>query len=83
MEFMQPESTVSTVKYLVINENTLGYQFDGDKLVGVLGGKVQLGGRSNSALEEPFLLTASDKVREATKADFEYFRVSSEGHFPQ
>lgn len=74
---------MSTVKYLVINENTLGYQFDGDEMVGVLGGKVQLGGRSNSALEEPFLLAASDKVREATKADFDYFRVSSKGHFPQ
>ena len=74
---------MSATKYLVINENTLGYQFAGDEMVGVLGGKVQLGGRSNSALEEPFRLSPSDKVREATKADFDYFRVCSKGYFPQ
>ena len=74
---------MNTTKYLVINENTLGYQFVGDEIVGVLGGKVQLGGRSNSALEEPFYLSSLDKVREATKADFDYFRVCSNGYFPQ
>lgn len=61
--------------YLVVNENTLVYQRDSDPLVGVLGGKPALGGRSNSASEEPFLITESDKVRPATKADFDYFRV--------
>lgn len=70
------------VKYLVVNENTLGYQFAGDSMVGVLGGKVLLGGRSNGPLEEPFSLAPSDKVREATKADFDYFRVCSKGYFP-
>lgn len=71
-----------STQYIVVNENTLGYQFDGDNMVGVLGGKPQLGGRSNSALEEPFLLAPSDKVRAATKADFDYFRVCSKGYFP-
>lgn len=69
-----------TSKYMVVNENTLVYQIEGDPMVGVLGGKPQLGGRSNSPLEEPFLLTPSDKVRPATKADFDYFRVSSKGY---
>jgi hypothetical protein len=66
--------------YIVINENTLGYQIEGDSMVGVLGGKPQLGGRSNSASEPPFMLSHSDNVRPATRDDFEYFRVSSKGH---
>lgn len=73
---------MNTTKYLVINENTLVYQIKGDPMVGVLGGKPQLGGRSNSPLEEPFMLTPADKARVATKADFEFFRVCSKGYFP-
>lgn len=73
---------MNTTKYMVVNENTLVYQIPGDEMVGVLGGKVQLGGRSNSPLEEPFHLSPLDKVREATRADFDYFRVCSKGHLP-
>jgi len=72
---------MNTTKYLVVNENTLVYQIEGDTMVGVLGGKPQLGGRSNSAMEEPFALKESDKVRTATEKDFDYFRVSSKGYF--
>lgn len=74
---------MNTTKYIVINENTLGYQIPGDTMVGVLGGKPQLGGRSNSPLEEPFMLVPSDKVRTATVKDFDFFRVCSKGYFPQ
>jgi hypothetical protein len=73
---------MSDTKYLVVNENTLVYQMNGDSMVGVLGGKPQLGGRSNSPMEAPFFLSRLDKVREATKEDFDFFRVSSKGHFP-
>lgn len=69
-----------TTKYFVCNENTLCYQMEGDTILGVLGGKPQLGGRSNSPLEEPFHAGPLDKLRPATKADFDYFRVSSKGY---
>lgn len=74
---------MNATKYIVINENTLGYQIPGDTMVGVLGGKPQLGGRSNSPLEEPFILAPSDKVRIATVKDFDFFRVCSKGYFEQ
>lgn len=69
-----------TTQYLVLNENTLCYRIEGDPMLGVLGGKPQLGGKSNSPLEEPFYPSPLDKERPATKADFAYFRVSSKGY---
>jgi hypothetical protein len=67
-------------EYLVVNENTLVYRQPGDKMVGVLGGKPQLGGKSNNPLEAPFHLSPLDNVRPATKEDFDFFRVSSAGY---
>jgi hypothetical protein len=69
-----------TTKYFVCNENTLCYQMEGDPMLGVLGGKPQSGGRSNSPLEEPFFASPLDKLRPATVKDFEFFRVSPRGH---
>lgn len=67
-------------QYLVCNENTLCYKMDGSEMLGVLGGKPQLGGKSNSPMEEPFYASPCDTLRKATKADFEFFRVCSKGY---
>ncbi len=67
-------------QYLVHNETTLCYKMDGSEMLGVLGGKPQLGGKSNSPLEEPFYASPCDALRKATVADFDYFRVSSKGY---
>jgi hypothetical protein len=66
-------------KYLVCNENTLCYRQDGVLgLLGVLAGKPQIGGRDWRS--GSFAPAPSDKLRAATLADFDFFRVSPVGH---
>lgn len=67
------------VRYVVVNENTLGYIYDvqPDSL-NVLAGSVIKGGRS--PLNGPTFIGANDQVRPATLADFETFRVHPSGH---
>ena len=69
-------------KYIVLNENTLGYEIEWNapKSIGILGSKIDgknpLNGWTCYAPE-------SDKVRPATKEDFEYFRVALPPDFDQ
>lgn len=68
-----------SVKYFVKNENTLGYIFDEQpSYFGVLASKPQHGG--DDWMNSPVMVKASDKLREATQTDFDYYRVSSKGH---
>ncbi len=64
-------------KYIVVNENTLGYRISNGE-IGVLHGSVIRGGRN--WMNGPFLLSPNDKVRPATLADFESYRVCPKGH---
>ncbi len=64
------------VRYVVKNENTLGYIFRGrEHTMGVLAGSVIRGGH------DPFngsvAVTPSDKVRTATREDFDSYRVQA------
>ena len=66
-------------KYIVLNENTLGYIFDDQPdVMGVLAGKPQLGG--HDWFNGPVSMTTIDKTRVATLKDFEFFRVDPVGH---
>lgn len=68
------------MRYVVKNENTLGYLLaTNPPMMGVLAGSVLKGG--HNPLNGPVLADpASDNLRPATKADFEAFRVSAKGH---
>lgn len=66
-------------KYIVLNENTLGYvNSEQPGVMGVLAGKPQLGGHDwkNGTVN----IGAADKTRAATIQDFEFFRVDPVGH---
>lgn len=68
--------------YVVLNENALGYILP-DRLgwVNVLAGSVLKGGPN--PLDGPVpILSSSDRIRPATVADFEVFRVDPTGHLP-
>ncbi len=67
-------------KYIVINENTLGYILEGMEFqwVKVLAGSVVRGGRN--PLDGYFPLSPLDTVRNATLKDFEDYRIDSRGH---
>ena len=67
-------------KYLVVNENCLGYADDLTRpfLLGVLQGSVARGGPDWK--NGPVFVTEQDTVRPATLQDFEDYRVSPKGH---
>jgi hypothetical protein len=67
-------------KYVVLNENTLGYMIK-PNLMGVLHGSVLKGGHSE--LNGPVTLMPSDKLRPATQKDFDDYSVCSRGHLPE
>lgn len=76
-------NTQPQVKYVVINENTLGYYcqvVEGGAFdhIQVLAGKPQLGGRN--WIDGYFMPSSLDKIRPATQKDFDYYRVCSKGH---
>lgn len=64
--------------YHVLNEHTLCYLQEGSSVYGVLAGKPQLGGHNwiNGAVS----VSRVDKLRPATRDDFEVFRVCHKGH---
>lgn len=62
------------MKYVVLNENTLGYTDDRHPgRMGVLAGSVIRGG--HDWLNGPVTLGAADKLRPATPEDFDTYRV--------
>lgn len=64
------------VRYVVKNENTLGYIFRGrEHTMGVLAGNVTRGG--HEPFNGPAPVTPSDKVRAATREDFDSYRVQA------
>lgn len=71
-------------KYIVINENALCYRLNNGELVagyslcGVLAGSVLRGGPDPK--NGTIAVGPDDKVRAATNADFDFFRVSPTGH---
>lgn len=65
--------------YYVKNENTLGYIYsEQPEFFNILAGKPQLGG--DNWMDGFVAHGSSDKLRPATQADFDYFRVCSKGH---
>jgi hypothetical protein len=66
-------------RYVVLNENTLGYFNDGCSFMGVLAGKK--GGHDPK--NGPIAIDGIDAIRAATRSDFDTFRVSATGHLPQ
>lgn len=71
--------TMENAKYFVLNENTLCYVIKGGyPFLGVLAGSVIKGG--HSPLNGSICVGSLDKLRPATLADFEAFRVSPRGH---
>jgi hypothetical protein len=68
-----------TTRYVVLNENTLGYLQDGSMFMGVLAGSVIKGGhdwKNGPVAFNPEI----DSVRPATLADFKAFRVCATGY---
>lgn len=72
--------------YVVFEEHTLGY-FQTDTMpteygyMGVLAGSVVRGGRDwKNGPVVVYMPLDKDKIRLATKEDFDFFRVCSKGH---
>lgn len=70
--------------YHVLNENTLVYSYDNKpfdflKMLGILQGKILLGGHHWSEGTVAFSPTR-DTIRKASKADFDLFGVNSKGY---
>lgn len=72
---------MTPAKYIVVNEHTLCYRIDGgwDWLLGVLAGSI-LRGSPVGRLDGTMALAIGDRIRSATVADFELYRVSPTGH---
>jgi len=70
---------MNVCKYVVMNENTLGYILDAQPdVMGVLAGNPLTGGHDWK--NGPVVITSSDRVRPATKTDFDAFRIDTNGH---
>ena len=69
-------------RYVVLNENTLGYFQEGMSMMGVLAGNVFKNGHSHLQGVVP-IIPGIDKLRPATREDFADYRVSTAGHFPE
>lgn len=62
-----------STRYVVINENTLGYIYsEAPQWMGVLHGSVYRNGHDET--RGPVVLDVTDDVRDATAADFEAYR---------
>lgn len=66
------------MKYIVINENTLGYRIEGSSQIGVLAGSVLRGG--SNPMNGTISLSSLDVVRDAKLSDFDFFMVCASGH---
>ncbi|WP_176043008.1 hypothetical protein [Burkholderia stabilis] len=63
------------VKYVVMDENTLGYVIEGRRnIIGVLAGSVIRGGR-NWLNGPAVVLPGYTRIRAATEADFDFYRT--------
>jgi putative DNA primase/helicase len=70
---------MTTVRYVVLNENALGYISDAQPgVAGVLASTID----GPNPLNGPVALRDSHRLRPATAQDFDNFRVSSTGHLP-
>lgn len=72
-----------SIRYVVVNENTLGYiqreTVPGWFSLGVLAGLVRKGGPD--PMNGPVSISnETDNIRDATEQDFKDFRVCSKGH---
>lgn len=71
--------TPAQAKCVVLDEHTLCYRVEGsESLLGVLAGSVQRGG--HNWLNGPVSIGPSSKLRDATIADFDFYRVSHVGY---
>jgi len=67
-------------RYVVMNENTLGYiNDDRPNIMGILQGTVLKGG--HSWLKGSVSISPSDSIRDATMRDFDEYRVVPPPHF--
>lgn len=65
--------------YFVKNENTLGYVYPAQpEFFNIIAGKPQIGG--DNWVDGFVAIGESDKLRVATKEDFDHFRVCSKNH---
>jgi len=73
-------SDLDVIGYVVMNENCVGYLFDiqGYLHVGILGSSIIKGGPNWK--NGPVPVSEMDRIRAAKKADFEEFRVNSDGY---
>lgn len=67
------------MRYLVLNENALCYRIDRSYMVGVVAHSV-LRGSNLDRLAGVTCIGSGAKVREATLADFDAFRIKPERH---
>lgn len=68
-------------QYYVLNENTLCYQQEGSRLLGVLHGSVLKGG--HDWRNGPVIPCRSDNIRTATLADFAEYRCQPPKDFAE
>jgi len=74
---------VTNTRYFVLNEHTLGYTIDEmPGYLGILHTSV-LKGSTFDRLSGPVVISPSDTLRPATKADFDEYRVSWKGHLDE
>lgn len=72
-------STPTQAKCVVLGEHTLCYRIEGSEtMLGVLAGSVQRGG--HNWLNGPVCIAPGAKLRDATIADFDFYRVSHVGY---
>ena len=72
------DEVILGTRYVVLNENTLGYFHDGvkhgSKWMGVLRADV-FKGQNNDPLRGPVFISCTDEIRPATPDDFKQYRV--------
>ena len=74
---------MTNTRYFVLNEHTLGYTIDEQPgYLGILHASV-LKGSTYDRLSGPVVISPSDTLRPATKADFDEYRVAWKGHLPE
>lgn len=70
------QNQVPTARFFVLNENTLCYQQNGSSMFGTLGSNKD----GRNPMNGPFSIGSLDKLRPATVADFDTFRVCVKGY---
>ena len=71
---------MTSIRYVVLDEHTLGYFWEGGgNTMAVLAGKPWLGG--HNPINGPVVVMSLNRVRNATQKDFDDFRCSSHNLF--